>query len=67
MGRLTNSPHIKYIDMTELEALKQRINTIKKNRSLGMSPARQWACGCDLESLEEAIKQFNKAKNHEKK
>ena len=52
--------------MTELEALKQRINKIKKNRSLGMSPARQWACGCDLESLEEAITQFNKAKNHEK-
>ena len=32
-----------------------------------MSPARQWACGCDLESLEETIKQFNKAKNYEKK
>ena len=29
-----------------------------------MGLARQWACGCDLESLEEAIKQFNKANYH---
>ena len=43
--------------MTELEALKQRLNKIKKNRSLGMSPARQWACGYDLESLAYSKKQ----------